>query len=118
VSLPFRILQYLDPNRDYLCQKLVTEERADAVWQQDKDWLNGVDRRKVRNPSTWILEMTKAIQAANGHWYRRIIVESAKDRREDYEMSPLEVRLIKTVYVGLSPKFPEGIFDPDELPGQ
>ena len=117
-SLPSRSLKYLDPSRDYLCMRQVTEWRPDAEWQQDKDWLAGVDPEKMRHGSIVVTEITEALQASNSHWYPETIVEKSTGQRADYQDAPLETRLIKRVYLDLSPEFPEGIFDLKELPGQ
>lgn len=118
-SLPSRWLRYLDASRDYMCVRQVTESCRDAEWQEDKDWLVGVDPNKVRQDSTTMREITEAFQAPNGHWYPRVVIEKkCSDTREDYRDAPMKVTGVKTIYLDVSPTFPEGIFDIDKLPGQ
>jgi hypothetical protein len=117
-SLPSRSLYYLDPSWDYLCRRQVTERRLDAPWQQDKDWLAGVDPNKVRHSSMKVDEITEAYRAPNGHWYPKVIVERSGSIDNSVKDVPLSVSTIKTVYLSLSPEFPEGTFDIDKLPGQ
>jgi anti-sigma factor RsiW len=117
-SLPGRFLSYLDPSWDYLCRRRVTERRPDADWQQDKDWLAGVDPNKVRDSSITVDEITEAFQAPNGHWYPKVVVERSGGIREDDRHTPLRTSTTKRIYPNLSLEFPEGIFDIDKLPGQ
>jgi hypothetical protein len=117
-SPPSRSLYYLDPSWDYLCRRQVTERRLDAPWQQDKDWLAGVDPNKVRDSLMKVDEITEAFRAPNGHWYPKVILEQSGSIRNDAEDVPLRTSAIKTIYLSLSPDFPDGIFDPKRLPGQ
>ena len=117
-SLPSRSLYYLDPSWDYLCRRQVTERRLDAPWQQDKDWLAGVDPNKVRHNSMKVDEITEAFQAPNGHWYPKVIVERSGSIDNGAEGVPPSVSAIKTIYLSLSPELPEGVFDINKLPGQ
>ncbi|MCK4628998.1 MAG: hypothetical protein KAT56_08335, partial [Sedimentisphaerales bacterium] len=116
VSLPGRFLYYLDPERDYICRRKVTEWRPDAQWQKDKGWLADVEPEKIRDGSIIDMEITEFIEAPNGYWYPRIIVEKQTGIRKDYQDSPLKVVAIKTVYLRTDTEFPEGIFDVDRLP--
>jgi hypothetical protein len=116
VSLPGRFLYYLDPQKNYICRKTVTEWRPDAQWQEDKDWLKDVEPEKIREGSIIEEEITEFIQAPNGYWYPKIIEERQTGIRKDYKDVPLRVNVIKTVYLRTDPEFPEGIFDPDKLP--
>ncbi len=116
VSLPGRFLWYLDPAQDYLWRRKVTEWRRDADWQEDKDWLNSVDPSKVPESSSSTEEITEVFEAPNGHWYpARIIVGSGG---KDAAQGPPKAHHIKRIYLDLNPKFPDGIFDIDKLPGQ
>jgi len=117
VSLPGRFLYYLDPEKDYICRRKVTEWRPNAPWQEDKDWLADVEPEKIRDGSISDMEITEFIEAPNGHWYPKVIVIKQTGIRKDYKDSPLKVSTIKTVYLRIDPEFPEGIFDVDRLPG-
>ena len=117
-SPPGRCLSYLDPSRDYLCRRRVTERRRDAAWQKDKNWLAGVDPKKVSEDSATVADITEAAQAPNGHWYPQTIVESHTGQYIDPPGVPYTHTVIKKVYLQVAPKFPDGIFDIDTLPGQ
>jgi hypothetical protein len=116
VGHPGRFLYYLDPARDYLCRRQVMEWRPNAEWQLDKTWLKNVDPKKVRGGGMVVWESTEVFQAPNGHWYPRVIVQKQTEAREDYRSAPLKVYDVETIYLDLSPSFPEGIFDPNNLP--
>ena len=116
VSLPGRFLFYLDPQRDYLCVRYVHEWRPDAEWQEDKDWLRDVEPDKISEGSITVKDITETIQASNGYWYPRVIVEKTSGVREDYKDAALRVSDIQTIYVQTEPEFPEGIFDLKRLP--
>lgn len=116
VSLPGRFLFYLDPERDYMCVRKVTEWRPQAEWQQDKNWLAEVDAENIHDGSIRVEDITEVAQAANGHWYPKTIEVSDTGIRPDYKEVPLRTSTIKRVYVETDPEFPAGIFDPNELP--
>ncbi len=118
VGHPGRFLYYLDPAQDYLCRRQVMEWRPNADWQQDKTWLKNVDPKRVPGGGMVVWEIAEVFQAANGHWYPRVIVQKQTDTREDYRSAPLKVHDVETIYLDLSPTFPEGIFDPKKLPGR
>ncbi len=116
VSLPGRFLWYLDPAQDCLCRRKVTEWRRDADWQEDKDWLKGVDPSKIPGSSSSMEDITETFRAPNGHWYPTAIAVSSASG--DSNQAPLEAHHIKRIYLDLTPKLPQGVFDIDKLPGQ
>ena len=115
VSLPARILFYLDPQKDYLCVRKVTECRPDADWQEDKNWLEGIELEKIRKGSITIEDVTNDKQAENGHWYPQTVEIKQTGIREDYEKAPLKISSTKKIYLNTNPNFPEGIFDAEKL---
>jgi hypothetical protein len=116
INLPGRILYYLDPRKDYMCRRRVIEWRPDAEWQKDKNWLVGIAPEKIMDGSIHIIDITEFAQAANGHWYPKIIEERQSGIRQDYREAPLKTTVIKRVYLQIPPEFPESIFDPNTLP--
>jgi len=118
ISLPGRFLYYFDPQKDYLCLRKVTEWCPDAEWQEDKNWLEGIEPEKVRNGSITYEDVTEVVQAPNGHWYPKVIVIKQSGIRKDYEEAPLHVSTVKRIYLQTNPEFPDGIFDINTLPGQ
>ena len=118
VSPPGRFVSYLDPQKDYICRRKITEWRPGAEWQEDKNWLDGVEPDKIRNGSITVHDTTEVIQAPNGHWYPKVIVEKQSGIRKDYKEAELKVRTVKRIYLRTDPEFPEYIFNADKFPGQ
>lgn len=101
IVLPRKKRYYLNPQRDYICQRLETESVYPAPWHQDDSWLEGVDPASIPNEYSSTIEVTEFSQFQTGHWYPRKIKEPGKTR---------------TVYLETDPEFPKGIFDPENLP--
>jgi len=118
VSLPGRFVYYLDPQKDYVCRRKISEWRPGAEWQRDKNWFEGVESAKIRDGSITVHDTTEVIQAPNGHWYPRVIVEKQSGIREDYKEVELKVITVKRIYLRTNPEFPEDIFNADKFPGQ
>lgn len=118
VSPPGRFVYYLDPQKDYICRRKITERRPGAEWQEDENWLDGVEPDKIRNGSITVHDTTEIIQAPNGHWYPKVILIKQSGSREDYSEAPLHVSNITTVYLQTNPEFPDDIFNAEKLPGQ
>lgn len=116
VNLPGRFLYYLDPQKDYICRRKVTEWRPDAEWQENKNWLEGVNIEKVRDGSIIVKDIIELTQAENGLWYPKVIEEKQTGIRKDYKNVPLKISTIKKVYIQTHPEFTEGIFDHEMLP--
>lgn len=118
VSLPGRFVYYLDPQKDYICRRKITEWRPDAAWQRDRNWLAGIEPDKINNGSITVADATEVMQAPNGHWYPTIITVKQSGIRKDYKEAELKVCTIKKIYVRTDLEFPEDIFDADKLPIQ
>ncbi|MBN2590298.1 MAG: zf-HC2 domain-containing protein [Sedimentisphaerales bacterium] len=118
VSLPARFLFYIDSQKDYLCIRKVIEWRPDADWQEDKNWLDGIEPEKTRDGSITIEDITEVFQAPNGHWYPMVVEEKQTGIRKDYKDVPLKLISTEKIYLKTNPKFPDGIFNAENLPGQ
>ncbi|MCK4292877.1 MAG: hypothetical protein KAY65_06750 [Planctomycetes bacterium] len=98
-TLPCKRLWYLNPQRDYICQRFEEHYLRNAPWQKDKSWLEGVDPDRVFVEKTWIRQVTEFGQTDAGQWYaKRIGGNNA------------------VIFLDTDPEFPEGIFDPENLP--
>ena len=115
VTLPARILFYLDPQKNYLCVRQITERRPNAEWHEDKDWLTGVEQDKVRDGSITVKDITDFIQSTDGLWYPKKIVRKTTGVRPNYKDAPLKISIVITVYLQTSPEFPSGTFDTEHL---
>ena len=101
-----------------MCIRKVTEWRPDADWQEDKNWLDGIEPENVRDGSITIEDITETVKAPNGHWYPKVIEEKQTGIRKDYKDTPLKLRSTKKIFIKTIPQFPDGIFNPEKLPGQ
>ena len=99
-TLPCKSLWYLNPQRDYIRQVFVEHYLRNAPWQRDKSWLEGVDPNRIPEEKTrWGREVTEFGQTDAGQWYaKRIGTNNA------------------VIFLDTDPEFPEGIFDPENLP--
>ena len=117
VHLPSKHLFYLNPQRDYICERIEMYMIKDAPWQKDKSWLEGVDTSKLVPDSRNLTEVTKYRQTESGLWYPYKIefrVSDYDSSTKDFE--PYSFNNVKTVYLETNPTFPKGIFDPNTLP--
>jgi len=83
-------LFYLNPQRNYICQKYELYPRSNRCYFRE------------------VLEYG---QTDMGQWYPRRIL--ARENRRD--VTPPERQEMITVYLDADPEFPEGIFDPEKL---
>ena len=98
VTLPCKSLWYLDPQRDYIRQVFVEHFVRNAPWQRYKSWLEGVDPNRIPEDKTqWGREVTEFGQTDAGQWYPKRIGDNP-------------------IFLDTDPEFPEGIFDPENLP--
>ena len=67
---PTRELYYLNPAKDYICQRRDEYRHRDAPWQQDKSWCQGVDPNRIRPDATIIIEVNAYGQTDEMKWYQ------------------------------------------------
>lgn len=114
VTLPSRKLYYLDPKSDYICVRQESLRQRDITWKdKDNSWLEGIDPNEI--PPDIVPQIREVIEVAKteaGQCYPKRIARYSDDGtpREEKRM------LIPTVYLQTDPQFPDGIFDPDNLP--
>jgi len=100
-ALPFKKLWYLNPQRDYICQRFEERYVRNAPWQKDKSWLEGVEPDRISAERTRIREVTEFGQTDAGQWYPKRIEAG---------------RNALAIFLDTDPEFPEGIFDSRTLP--
>jgi len=114
VTLPSRKLYYLDPKSDYICVRQESLRQRDIIWKdKDNSWLEGIDPNEI--PPDELPQIREVIEVAKtkaGQCYPKRMARYSDDGtpREEKRM------LIPTVYLQTDPQFPDGIFDPDNLP--
>ena len=112
VSLPNRLLYYINPERDYLCERTESYSQRNASWQKDKSWLEGIDPEKIPADLTVINQVTEFGETDIGQWYPKKIENWVVGETPGSK----ERTTIETVYLRTDPRFAEGIFDPENLP--
>jgi len=117
MHMPSKYLYYINPRRDYICERIEYYSIKDAPWQKDDSWLEGIDPNELHHDTFNITEVTEYRQTENGQWYPWKIEFRISSYNSDIgEFRPSTLHNIKTVYLNTDPIFPEGIFDPNNLP--
>jgi len=111
---PIRELYYLNPQKDYICQRHEHYRRRNAHWQKDKSWLDGIDPNNIRPDTTSTTQVTEYSQTDSGKWYPKAITRTIVGVRKDG--TPGVFTIIETIYLETAPEFPVGIFEPENLP--
>ncbi len=117
VHTPSKRLCYLNPKRDYICERIEYYSIQNASWQKDRSWLEGVDPDELHRDTRNITEVTEYQQTEGGKWYPwkiEFIISSYDSDINAFD--PYTLHNLKTVYLNTDPNFPEGIFDPNNLP--
>ena len=86
--------------------------KLDAPWQNDKTWLANIDSSKIPPDSYTINEVTEFAQTDSGVWYPKVI----KNTWRGESSAGKERSSTKNIYLNTNPIFPEGIFNPENLP--
>jgi hypothetical protein len=117
-ELPARELFYLNPEKDYICQRRELHTDPNAEWQQDSSWREGLDPKEVLLQTRTILdEVIEFGQTDTGQWYPLIIERRIASHRPDtLDFVPLRLNDTTSLWVNTDPEFPEDTFDPANLP--
>jgi hypothetical protein len=117
VHMPSRYLYYFNPERDYICERIEYYSAKNAPWQKDKSWLDEVESYKLQPDTRNITEVKEYRQTGDGRWYPYKIEFKVSSYDSDIgALRPYSLNSVKTVYLNTEPEFPEGIFDPNNLP--
>jgi hypothetical protein len=108
---PKMVRCYLNPERDYICQRFEQNELFEAPWQKDKSWLESVEKNNIRKQwaDNTIREVVEFGQIDDGRWYPKVIKT----------WNPIKIdekSRMKRILLRTNPKFPDGIFLPKNLP--
>jgi hypothetical protein len=128
VILPKKYLFYLNPERDYVCQRYEVHRQLHAPWHSDPNWLDGIDQETLRKWAqitghgisrgaighVLLKEVLEYAQTGVGRWYPVKILERSISTKGDGTTG--ESREMKILYLRTDLEFPEAIFDPDNLP--
>jgi len=113
--LPKRLRLYVDPNRDYLTHRYISEEVFDAPWQVDKDWLNSAEYKEHLRAEVRDHQVTEYGRTSQGQWYPKEITIQGYDQRYDSTRESYS-RIVRIHLIEENPEFPQALFDPNALP--
>ncbi len=114
-QLPKRLVLYVDPEKDYVCDRYIEQQLLDAPWQQDKTWLEGVGNKRSLTEEVRDTRVAEYGRTESGQWYPKVIRETGY--RQEYGQTKTDIdRVIRIHLVAEHPQFPDGIFDPNRLP--
>lgn len=117
VSLPGEWLFYLNPEKNYICQKRLFKYTRDATWQTDPDWLDGVDPDKIEKDHYSLTQVLEYGRTESGAWYAKKLRNIYGSGLFENSENQQKQGRVDTIYLKEAPEFPEGIFDADTLPG-
>ncbi len=114
-QLPRRLVLYVDPERDYVCDRYIEQQLLDAPWQQDKTWLDNVSNKNSLTEYVRDAQVSQYARTESGQWYPKVITETGYTHEYNYVTTNTK-RVIRIHLVAEHPQFPDGIFDPNGLP--
>jgi hypothetical protein len=114
ISPASKTLYYLNPGRDYICQK--QEEYRPVKSPVSEGMAGGFDPNKIPTEPIIVREVTEYAQAASGLWYPRKTEVRTHGWERDGTGRPLELSEVIMVYLDGKTQVPQDVFDPDRLP--
>ena len=100
-----KCLIYLNPTKYYHWQKLTMEYQHPPQVQEDQQAV-----------AIYVTEVTQFAQTDDGQWYPTVVEDWTSLWDSEGNVSSPKRSLVRTVYLETNPDFPEGIFDPKNLP--
>lgn len=100
-----KCLIYLNPTKYYHWQKLTMEYQHPPQVQEDQ-----------KAVAIYVIEVTQFAQTDDGQWYPTVVEDWTSLWDSEGNVSSPKRSLVRTVYLETNPDFPEGIFDPKNLP--
>ena len=107
-------IYYLDPSHDYMCVR-----KEDFLHRTgDNNEVKDVEfePNEIQDELSSVRFVSEFGQTDKGQWYPEKIETHSKSRDADGKEKPLSLSFIYTLYLKTNPVFPEGIFDPNNLP--
>jgi len=109
-----KAIYYLDPSRDYMCVR--KEEFHRMIRNSIEIKAVDFDLNEIPDELSSIRFVSEFGLAENGQWYPKKIENHSKSLDLNGNEKPLSLSHIYTLYLKTNPLFPEGIFDPNNLP--
>jgi len=113
-----KTLYYIDTEHDYICVRI--EKFKHLVAPQSNPEISELDFDSSNNTPSQPYSITEVMEFGRtdtGHWYPSLIITKKQSWRDygggwETRENTFETRL----YVDAKPEFPDGIFDPENLP--
>ena len=109
-----KAIYYLDPSRDYMCVRKEEFHHMirSSIETKDVDF----DLNEIPDELSSVRFVSEFGLTENGQWYPKKIEKHSKSLDLNGNEKPLSLSCIYTLYLETNPVFPEGIFDPNNLP--
>jgi len=112
-----KTINYLYPSRDYMCvrREMFYHPLSGGLGDtkiKDVDF----DPNEIPDEPSFVRFVSEFGQTENGQWYPKKIETHSKSLDRNGNEKPLSLSSINTLYLKTNPLFPEGIFDPKNLP--
>jgi hypothetical protein len=109
-----KTINYLDQSRDYMCvrREMFYHPLSGGLGDtkiKDVDF----DPNEIPDEPNFVRFVSEFGQTESGQWYPKKVETHSKSWDAD---EPLSLSSINTLYLKTNPEFPEGIFDPNNLP--
>ncbi|HUT45109.1 MAG TPA: zf-HC2 domain-containing protein [Sedimentisphaerales bacterium] len=114
VTLPAKKrLYYLNPQRDYICERQEIHPQP-GLAQNPEDWIDKVGAMWAFSGRFSVGEVVEYGRSDLHQWFPKKIL--MRFRWENPDQTTEERKKTITVYLNTDPEFPDGIFDPNNLP--
>jgi hypothetical protein len=106
-------LYYLNPQRDYICERQEIHPQP-GINRNPENWIDKVGAMRAFDGRFSVGEVVEYGRSDLLQWYpKRILM---RFRWENPDQTTEERKKMITVYLNTNPEFPDGIFDPNNLP--
>jgi hypothetical protein len=112
----YKMLCYLDPQKDYLCSRFEEYFVKDALWQKNHSEGKKYTAEDIAKELkvTRVKEVVDFARTSGGIWYAKRIENTFTKQRPDGTV--YESISTRTIYLDDNPQFPESVFNADTLP--
>ncbi len=114
----YRMLCYLNPQKDYLCTRFEMHFVKDKLWQERYSSASDIAPETIEKQlkTTRIHQATELARTTNGKWYPKTIESNFEKELPEGGVS--KSKRTYDIYLNDKPQFPDGIFEPATLPKQ
>ena len=113
--LPRRQVLYVDPEKDYLMKRYISQELLDAYWMPDDKWKGEIDKNRA-NEEVMTTEVVEYGQTKGGQWYPKVM--TIKGYRQPLRQNAFRIptnRIVRIHLIEENQKFDKELFTPWKL---